>query len=118
LLSARQDFSAASDLFREAVRLDPNSYQAWYHLANTLMQQKDAPNPAEMIADAVAAYRKVVDINPVVAQAHFELGMSVLIAFGAPKRRTHAPAITHLTALPYRALVHATSCAQMHTRAL
>jgi hypothetical protein len=41
-----------------------------------------------MIADAVAAYRKVVDINPVVAQARFELGMSVLIVFVSPKRRT------------------------------
>ena len=47
--------AAAASEFRRATGLDPTSYQAWYHLANNLLQADKTGN----LKEAVAAYVRV-----------------------------------------------------------
>jgi tetratricopeptide (TPR) repeat protein len=62
------DYAAARDHLREAVALQPQSYDVRYNLGATLAQLGDAAGAKDQLEKAVA-------LDPSQAQAHFQLGL-------------------------------------------
>jgi len=67
-LLGKGDYESAKPLLRQATEKDPKSYQAWYDLgyANQALNQRD---------EAMAAYRKSVEINGRVFESNLNLGL-------------------------------------------
>lgn len=86
---ASGDYAAAVMRFRRATVLDPTSMQSWYQLANSLMQSSavsnnhNARSSSSSVAsgsmspldEAVAAYERVVQLDPTLAAARLEYGI-------------------------------------------
>ncbi|HXK58628.1 MAG TPA: tetratricopeptide repeat protein [Acidobacteriota bacterium] len=53
----RDNYKAAEDRYREAVKYNPKSVEAWEKLARSLEKQK-------ALADAIAVYEEFLSLNP------------------------------------------------------
>lgn len=69
-LLAKGNFSEAEPLLQQATAKDPKSYQAWYDLGY-------AEQALKRNADAIAAYRKSIDINPNIFESNLNLGLEL-----------------------------------------
>jgi adenylate cyclase len=71
---------AAVEVFREAIRLDPNFADAHAGLADVLTQLlRQRVIPAEMSADALAASQRAVELAPDLADAYIARGNALLL---------------------------------------
>jgi tetratricopeptide (TPR) repeat protein len=66
-LAARQDADGAARHFAEALRANPQYYEAWYNWGNLLVRQG-------RIAKAAARYREALRLRPSQPDAHMGLG--------------------------------------------
>src|SRR5262249_42208370 len=65
---ANNNLTQAEVLLKKAVALDANDFQAWYDLGY-VHSALDKPN------DAIAAYKKSIELNPKVFESNLNLGM-------------------------------------------
>eukprot|EP00037_Helgoeca_nana_P021417 m.216163 g.216163 ORF g.216163 m.216163 type:complete len:571 (+) comp25637_c0_seq1:176-1888(+) len=83
--AAAQDLDSAAESFRRATALNQRAEQAWYHLANTLMQGAATPAPEATLLEAAAAFARVIQLQPDFAQPRLEFGI-LLQRMGRPKQ--------------------------------
>jgi Tfp pilus assembly protein PilF len=69
--AAQQQLDAAERAFRKAVDLDPRHAPAWTNLGDFLYLHRARP------ADAVAAYRRALELDPALAGTHYALGVAL-----------------------------------------
>jgi tetratricopeptide (TPR) repeat protein len=69
-LIAKADYASAEDLLKQATAKDASSYQAWYDLGY-------AEHALNHSAEAIAAYRKSVEVNPKVFESNLNLGLEL-----------------------------------------
>ena len=72
-LLAKGDYTAAQPLLQQATVKDPQSYQAWYDLGY-------AEQALNHNAEAIAAYRRSVEINPKIFESNLNLGIALAAA--------------------------------------
>ena len=72
-LLGKGDYAGARPLLQQAIEKDPKSYQAWYDFgyANQGLNQRD---------EAIAAYRKSLEINSKVFESNLNLGLLLAAA--------------------------------------
>ena len=85
----KKDYAAAETALKEAVRLDPKSYRAWFDLG-VLYTATNRPS------DAVDAYRTCVELDPKLFEANFNLGV-LLARREDPEAEKYLRAATQLT---------------------
>lgn len=69
----RYEYARAADEFREAIRLEPQNVQGWYHLSWALGYEQ----PPDAL-EAEKAARQAIRLQPSLAQAHYQLGRALL----------------------------------------
>lgn len=69
-LLAKSDYAAAEPLLQQAITKDASSYQAWYDLGYAHQALK-RPN------DAIADYKKSIEINPRIFESNLNLGLTL-----------------------------------------
>lgn len=67
LVTEKEDFEKVSYLLKEAIKLEPESYQLYQKLGEVLLKKGD-------IRQAISTYRKAIKINPKSAWCHHKLG--------------------------------------------
>lgn len=65
------DFRGAEEFFRELTRLESNSAAAFTNLGNIFFS-------TQRLDEAIAAYKKAIDLDPSQAEAHYNLGQVYL----------------------------------------
>lgn len=85
----KKDTGSAEALLKQAVQHDPKSYRGWFDLGVLYSQTGRRP-------DAVEAYKKVVELNPMLFEANFNLGV-LLAQANDPSAQTYLKAATALT---------------------
>ena len=88
-LLAKGDYAGAEPLLQQATTKDPKSYQAWYDLGYTEQALKHG-------TDAVAAYRKSVEINPKIFETNLNLGLALASANQGDEAIKYLTAATEL----------------------
>jgi len=63
-----KDFATAEPLLKKAAEADPKNYQAWFYLGYVY-------NETNRADDAIAAYRKAVELQPGVIESNLNLGV-------------------------------------------
>ena len=101
-LLAKGDYAAARPILEQAVGRDPKSYQAWYDLG---YDEQALHHDAE----AIAAYRKSVELNPKVFESNLNLGLALAVSGQQDEAAKYLTAATELqpASHPQQAKEHA-----------
>ncbi|MBV9074073.1 MAG: tetratricopeptide repeat protein [Acidobacteria bacterium] len=88
-LLGKGDYAAAEPLLQQATAKDPKSYQAWYDLGYSEQALKHS-------SEAIAAYRKSVELNPKVFESNLNLGLALAAANQTEEATKYVQAATEL----------------------
>jgi len=101
-LLAKGDYTGAQPLLQQATVKDPKSYQAWYDLGY-------AEQALRHETEAIAAYRKSVELNPKVFESNLNLGIALAASSQPDEATKYLAAATGLQPVnhPQQAKEHA-----------
>jgi tetratricopeptide (TPR) repeat protein len=88
-LLAKGDYASAESLLQQATAKDPSSYQAWYDLgyAHQALKRPD---------DAIADYKKSVELNPRIFESNLNLGLALAASDHRDEALKYVSAATQL----------------------